>query len=346
MCKQKSEMYEKHLLHRNIVSNLTTENIKDFVIYTVTFVVNSECTNNNKRSQSYRRDIHKYMNECDYFFLSRYMKLHLLYFVLYCVTIHASMCAHFYSLASNSVRVGTMDDIMIMTILTGSAFSGPTFVFFEKIITTIFVSKYSVRGSTTTRTTTTTIAHVCCSFEQYLFYDYKWKTSETRVMTPHAVFIVGYFFSFENLINKINDHRKFNVHNKTQIINTLILSAYDSKVLTIYNSLLLQCWSLSQNPDPMSEWVSEWRVSVYYLSPLSWEKTNDYHMWEYTSRIDLSIWLHVERWKQPIRIEQKHGRKDVNCSFAGSLCLSICLLVCFFLWIYRFVSLCKLFPCI
>lgn len=196
------------------------------------------------------------------------------------------------------------------------------------IITTIFVSKYSVRGSTTTRTTTTTIAHVCCSFEQYLFYDYKWKTSETRVMTPHAVFIVGYFVSFENLINKINDHRKFNVHNKTQIINTLILSAYDSKVLTIYNSLLLQFWSLSQNPDPMSEWVSEWRVSVYYLSPLSWEKTNDYHMWEYTSRIDLSIWLHVERWKRPIWIEQKHGRKDVNCSFAGSLCLSICLLVC------------------
>lgn len=44
MCKQKSEMYEQHLLHRNIVSNLTTENIKDFVKYTVTFVVNSECT--------------------------------------------------------------------------------------------------------------------------------------------------------------------------------------------------------------------------------------------------------------------------------------------------------------
>lgn len=161
-----------------------------------------------------------------------------------------------------------------MTILTGSAFSGPTFVFFEKIITTIFVSKYSVRGSTTTRTTTTTtIVHVCCSFEQYLFYDYKWKTSETRVMTPHAVFIVGYFFSFENLINKINDHRKFNVHNKTQIINTLILSAYDSKVLTIYNSLLLQCWSLSQNPDPMSEWASEEWVFIIFLPFLEKRRT-------------------------------------------------------------------------
>lgn len=97
MCKQKSEMYEQHLLHRNIVSNLTTENIKDFVKYTVTFVVNSECTNNNKRSQTYRRDIHKYMNECDYFFFLSLVIWNFIFCTLLCDNSREHVCSFLFS---------------------------------------------------------------------------------------------------------------------------------------------------------------------------------------------------------------------------------------------------------